>query len=39
MTARTSTEAAPWTVVSSQDKHWARIRVLETVCDALNERL
>ena len=39
MIARTSTGAAPWTLVSSQDKRWARIRVLETVCDALQARL
>jgi len=35
MVARTSTRFAPWTLVASNDKHFARIQVLKTVCDAL----
>ena len=39
MLARTSTTVAPWTVVPSNSKRYARIRVLETVCDAIGRRL
>jgi len=35
MVARTSTERAPWHLISSQDKRWARVQVLERVCEAL----
>jgi polyphosphate kinase 2 (PPK2 family) len=37
MIERTSTEAAPWTVVATDDKHRARIDVLETVRDLLRD--
>ena len=39
MVARTSTEAAPWTLVAANDKKQARLTVLKTVCDALEEAL
>jgi len=39
MVIRTSTEFAPWTLVSGNDKPVARIQVLETVCDALRKGL
>jgi polyphosphate kinase 2 (PPK2 family) len=39
MVARTGTKAAPWHLVPANDKRFARIRVLETVCDALQEAL
>lgn len=39
MVARTHTERAPWTLVSANDKRWARVRVLEVVCDALERSL
>jgi polyphosphate:AMP phosphotransferase len=39
MLARTSTTVAPWTVVPSNSKRYARIRVLETVCHAIAQRL
>jgi polyphosphate:AMP phosphotransferase len=39
MLARTSTDLAPWTLVSAQDKRFARVRVLETVCAALGGAL
>lgn len=35
MVARTSTEAAPWTLIEGNDKKFARIKVMETVRDAL----
>ena len=39
MVKRTSTTLAPWQLVSANDKPWARVRVLEELCDALSERL
>jgi AMP-polyphosphate phosphotransferase len=35
MIERTSTDIAPWTLVEANDKHWARIKVLRTVCERL----
>ena len=35
MVDRTSTEQAPWTLVEANDKYYARIKVLETVCHRL----
>jgi polyphosphate kinase 2 (PPK2 family) len=35
MLFRTSTPHAPWTVVESNSKRFARVRVLQTVCDAI----
>jgi polyphosphate:AMP phosphotransferase len=35
MIARTSTHFAPWTLISGNDKRFARVQVLKTVCDAL----
>lgn len=39
MIVRTSTRHAAWTLVEGNDKPYARIKVLRTVCDALNEAL
>jgi len=39
MVARTSTEDAPWTLVEGDDKPFARIKVLRTVCDSMGEAL
>jgi AMP-polyphosphate phosphotransferase len=39
MVARTSTEYAPWTLVEGDDKQYARIKVLQTVCDAMRSGL
>jgi polyphosphate kinase 2 (PPK2 family) len=39
MVARTSTEYAPWTLVEGDDKPFARIKVLKTVCDRLRAAL
>ncbi len=39
MLMRTSTEYAPWVVVEGNDKYYARVKVLKTVVDAIEERL
>jgi polyphosphate:AMP phosphotransferase len=39
MISRTSTASAPWTIVESEDKRWARIRCLKTVVQAIERRL
>ncbi len=36
---KTSTSNAPWTLVEGNDKKYARIKVLTTVCEALEKRL
>jgi len=37
MIDRTSTEIAPWTLVEANDKYYARIKVLKTLCDAIEK--
>mgnify|MGYP001161958318 CR=1 FL=1 len=39
MIERTSTRAAPWTLVEAEDKRWARVKVLRTLVERLQERL
>ncbi|MBI4913048.1 MAG: polyphosphate:AMP phosphotransferase [Acidobacteria bacterium] len=39
MVARTSTEIAPWTLVESEDKLYARIKILRTLCERIEEAL
>lgn len=39
MLIRTSTEYAPWVVVEGNDKYYARVKVLETVVNAIEERI
>jgi len=39
MVARTSTRAAPWTLVPANDKHVARLTVLRTLCKGLEAAL
>lgn len=39
MVERTSTRSAPWTLVEANDKNFARIKVIKTVCDALEAAL
>ncbi len=39
MVLRTSTELAPWHLVPANDKRFARVEVLRTVCDGLAARL
>jgi polyphosphate:AMP phosphotransferase len=39
MVERTSTRQAPWTLVEANDKSFARLKVLTTVCDRLEAHL
>ncbi|RII30308.1 MAG: polyphosphate:AMP phosphotransferase [Geobacter sp.] len=39
MIDRTSTEIAPWTLVEANDKCFARIKVLKTLCERIEEAL
>ena len=39
MLIRTSTAYAPWIIVEGNDKYYARIKVLETVIEAIEKRL
>jgi polyphosphate kinase 2 (PPK2 family) len=39
MVDRTSTGLAPWTLVEANDKNFARIKVLRTVCERLENAL
>ena len=39
MLTRTSTRYAPWTVVASNSKRYARIKTLETVCERIAEHV
>lgn len=39
MLVRTSTTWAPWTIVEGNNKYYARVRVLETVVNALEQRV
>lgn len=39
MVERTSTEFAPWTLVEAESKHYARIKVIETLNDRLKQAL
>ena len=39
MLLRTSTTYAPWTVVEANSKYYARVKVLKTVVEALEERI
>ena len=39
MVDRTSTSVAPWTLVEANNKYYARLKVLKTVCDALEAAL
>lgn len=39
MVDRTSTLLAPWTLVEANDKNFARIKVLKTLCDKIEEKL
>jgi polyphosphate:AMP phosphotransferase len=39
MVDRTGTDLAPWHLVEANDKKWARVRVLEILCDAIEARL
>jgi polyphosphate:AMP phosphotransferase len=39
MVDRTSTDVAPWHLIEANDKKFARVKVLETICDAIEERM
>jgi polyphosphate kinase 2 (PPK2 family) len=39
MVERTSTRIAPWTLVEANNKYFARIKVLRTLCEALEKAL
>jgi len=39
MIERNSTDYAPFTLVEAEDKHYARVKVLETVCERLQRAL
>jgi polyphosphate:AMP phosphotransferase len=39
MIDRTSTDAAPWTLVEAEDKYFARIKVLQTITERLQQAL
>jgi polyphosphate:AMP phosphotransferase len=39
MLGATTTEYAPWVLVEAEDKHFARVKVLETVCQRLEREL
>jgi polyphosphate kinase 2 (PPK2 family) len=39
MVARTSTTIAPWTLVEGDEKNFARVKVLKTLADRLEQRL
>jgi len=39
MIERTSTDVSPWVLIEANDKNWARVRVLKTVCHRLEEAL
>jgi len=39
MLQKTSTRTAPWTLIEGNDKHWARVRVLERLVEVLSTEL
>ena len=39
MLFRTSTKAAPWTIVESNDKYYSRVKTLETIVQAMESKL
>ncbi len=39
MIERTSTDIAPWTLVEAEDKHYARVKVMRTLTEAIEARL
>jgi polyphosphate kinase 2 (PPK2 family) len=38
MVERTSTDHAPWHLIEAEDKRYARVKVIETVCEAIETR-
>ena len=39
MLQKTNTESAPWTILESNDKHYARIKALKVIIDAIETKL
>lgn len=39
MIDRTSTDYAPWTIIEANDKNFARIKILKTLCERLEQAL
>ncbi|MHB9117103.1 MAG: polyphosphate:AMP phosphotransferase [Burkholderiales bacterium] len=39
MVERTSTDVAPWTLVEANDKYFARIKILKTLCERIEKAL
>jgi polyphosphate kinase 2 (PPK2 family) len=39
MVDRTSTEIAPWTLIAAEDKRFARVQVLKTMCERIEAKL
>jgi polyphosphate kinase 2 (PPK2 family) len=39
MVRRTSTDYAPWHLVESEDKRYARVKIVETVCERIEARV
>ncbi len=39
MLERTQSEWAPWVLVEATDRHWTRVKVLETIIDTLQTAL
>jgi hypothetical protein len=39
MVERTSTDIAPWTLVEANNKYYARIKILKTLCEAIEKAL
>ena len=39
MLEKTSTDFAPWTIIEGNDKKFARIKAMQTVVDAIEQRL
>jgi polyphosphate kinase 2 (PPK2 family) len=39
MVERTSTDYAPWHLIAAESKRYARVKVIETVCEAMEKRL
>jgi len=39
MLERTETEYAPWTIVEATDRHWARVKIFESIAHAMEEAL
>jgi len=39
MVDRTSTGIVPWTLVEAEDKYFARVKILRTICQRLEQAL